>query len=137
MKKRLLVLLTTVVMMLVLVACGSKITTLEDYYMRPAYKAALEQEMENVKTQYADAYSDIAFEVKGNTFSYIYTYAVQIEDVDTAKATLAASFTDETMAPLAESLEQEAGVKGITVEYTFLNNDGSNIYTASYTTAAE
>lgn len=137
MKKKLLVLLTTVVMMLSLVACGSKVTTLEDYYMRPAYKAALDQEIETIKAQYADAYSDITFEVKGNTFSYIYTYAVQIDDVETAKQTLAASFTDETMAPLAASLEEEAGVKGIAVEYIFLNNDGSNIHTASYTTAAE
>lgn len=135
--KKLLVLLTTLVMTLSLVACGSKITTLEEYYTRPAYKAALDQEIDAVKTQYADAYSDIRYEVKGNTFSYIYTYAVQIEDVETAKATLEASFTDETMAPLAASLEEEAGVKGITVEYTFLNNDGSNLYTASYTTVAE
>lgn len=135
MKKRLLVLLTAIVMVMSLVACGSKIETLEDYYMRPAYKTALEQELASVQSQYADVYSDISFDVKGNTFSYTYTYAVQIDDVETAKATLEASLPDETMASVVAGLEEESGVTGATVEYTYLNNDGSHIYTKSYSSA--
>ncbi len=134
MKKRLLVLFTAIVMVFCLTACGSKPSTLEEYYTRPAYKTALDQQIEAVATQMADAYSDISYSVKENTFTYNYTFATQIPDVESAKQALKEAMPEEQLATLAESIEKESGVTGIVLEYSYYNADGTLIDTITYST---
>ncbi len=132
MKKRLLVLATAIMMVFCLTACG-KPSTLEEFYTRPAYKTALDQQIATVQSQMADAYSDISYSVEGNTFSYSYTFATQIPDVEAAKQALREALTDAQLADLAKTIQNESGVTDITLEYFYYNADGTLIDTISYT----
>ncbi len=131
MKKRLLTLLVAMIMVLSLAACG-KPATVEEYYSQPVLKEALDSQMEELKASYNGVYSDLGYDLDGNTFIYYYQYAVQIEDVDSAKQQLAASLTDEMMAGIVSDVSAECGVADVTLKYTFYNADGSVLYEDSY-----
>ena len=83
MKKRLLALVAAMVMVIGLVACSAP-ATVEEYYTQPAVKSALDSQIESMKGSYAGVYSDLGYEVSGNTFTYWFQFADQIEEVDAA-----------------------------------------------------
>ncbi len=134
MKKRLLALVAVMVMALCLVACG-KASTVEEYYTQPAIKSALDSQIDSMKGSYAGVYSDLGYEVSGNTFTYWFQFADQIKEVDAAADQLEASLTDDMLAGIVSDVESECGVKGITCEYIYYNADGSVIFQDSYTSA--
>ena len=133
MKKRLVILFAAMAMVLSLVACG-KPATVEEYYTQPAVKSALDSQIESMKGSYAGVYSDLGYEVSGNTFTYWFQFATQIEDVETAATQLEAAMTDEMMSGIVADVETECGVTGITCEYIYYNADGTVIYQDSYST---
>lgn len=134
MKKRLLALIATMVMVLSLVACGAP-ATVEEYYTQPAVKSALDAQIEDMKAGYTSVYSDLGYEVSGNTFTYWFQFADQIEDADAAAEQLEGSLTDEMLSGIVSDVESECGVTGITCEYIYYNADGSIIFQDSYTSA--
>ncbi len=134
MKKRILALIATMVLVFALVACGGA-STVEEYYTQPAIQSALDAQIDNMKGSYAGVYSDLGYEVSGNTFTYWFQFADQIEDVDSAANQLKSSLTDDMLAGIVSDVESECGVTGITCEYIYYNADGSVIYQDSYTNA--
>lgn len=134
MKKRLLALVAAMVMVIGLVACSAP-ATVEEYYTQPAIKSALDAQIENMKGSYTGVYSDLGYEVSGNTFTYWFQFADQIEEVEAAADQLEASLTDEMLADIVSDVEGECGVTGITCEYIYYNADGSVLYKDSYTNA--
>ena len=133
MKKRILALVATMVMVFALVACGA--STVEEYYTQPTIQSALDAQIDNMKGSYAGVYSDLGYEVSGNTFTYWFQFADQIEDVDSAANQLKSSLTDDMLAGIVSDVESECGVTGITCEYIYYNADGSVIYQDSYSSA--
>ncbi|MBQ8246936.1 MAG: DUF4854 domain-containing protein [Lachnospiraceae bacterium] len=134
MKKRLLALVAAMVMVLSLVACGAP-ATVEEYYTQPEIKEALDSQIEQMKGSYTGVYSDLGYEVSGNTFTYWFQFADQIEDADAAAEQLEGSLTDEMLSGIVSDVESECGVTGITCEYIYYNADGSVIFQDSYTSA--
>ncbi len=134
MKKRILALVAAMVMVIGLVACGAP-ATVEEYYTQPAVKSALDSQIESMKGSYAGVYSDLGYEVSGNTFTYWFQFADQIEEVDAAADQLEASLTDEMMSGIVSDVESECGVTGITCEYIYYNADGSVLFQDSYSSA--
>lgn len=132
MKKKLLLLFTMVILAFSLTSC-SKPATVEEFYTRPAYAAALDEQMESFKTAYASVYSDIGYSISGNTFTYTYTLATQIDDVAAAKSTLESSLSASDISSAIDDMEDETGLTGITVEYVYYNHDGSEIFRKSFT----
>ncbi len=133
MKKRLVILFAAMAMVLSLVACG-KPATVEEYYTQPIVKQALDAEIDSLKSDSTSVYSDLGYSVEGNTFTYWFQFATQIEDVETAAAQLESAMTDEMMSGIVADVETECGVTGITCEYIYYNADGSVIYQDSYST---
>jgi len=134
MKKRLLVLVVAMIMVLGLFACG-KPATVEEFYTQPVVKEALDAQIDNMKGNFAGVYSDLGYEVSGNTFTYWFQFADQIEEVEAAADQLESSLTDEMLADIVSDVEGECGVTGITCEYIYYNADGSVLYKDSYTNA--
>ncbi len=134
MKKRLLALVAAMVMVLSLVACGAP-ATVEEYYTQPAVKSALDAQIDEMKTGYTSVYSDLGYKVSGNTFTYWFQFADQIEDADAAAEQLEANLTDDMLSSIVSDVESECGVTGITCEYIYYNADGSIIFQDSYTSA--
>lgn len=134
MKKRILALIAVMVMVLSLVACGSA-ATVEEYYTQPLIKSALDSQIEDMKGEYTGIYSDLGYTVEGNTFTYWFKFATQIDDVDGAAAQLKANLSDDMMSQLVSDVESECGVTGITCGYIYYNADGSILYQDSYSSA--
>lgn len=106
--------------------------TLEEYYSQPQIKADLDEQMTSLKETYSDVYSDLGYELDGNTFTYYYKYASQISDANSAAEQLEASFTDEYMQGIIDSVAEECGIEDITLKYIFYNADGSVIFEDTY-----
>ena len=133
MKKKLLTLLTLGILAIGVCGCAAKPSTVEEYYTRPAYQAALDEQIADFEESYSSTYSDIGYELSGTTFTYTYTFAQQLEDVDSAKSQLDASLTDSSVADALSSLAEETGVTDtITIEYVYYNADGSEIFRKSF-----
>lgn len=134
MKKRLIVLVAAMAMLLSLVACGAP-ATVEEYYTQPVVKESLDSQIEEMKGQYTSVYSDLGYTVEGNTFTYWFKFAEQIEDAETAASQLESSITEEMLSGIVADVESECGVTGITCEYIYYNADGTVIFEDSYTSA--
>lgn len=106
--------------------------TLEEYYSQPQIKADLDEQMTSLKETYNDVYSDLGYELDGNTFTYYYKYASQISNANSAAEQLEASFTDEYMQGIIDSVAEECGIEDITLKYVFYNADGSVIFEDTY-----
>ena len=74
--------------------------------------------------------------VEGNALVYTYTYA-QVSDsslVDAVSQQLDATITDNaaTFTGLADTLEEESGISGITVKVIYLNGDGTELLNKTF-----
>lgn len=136
MKKKLLVLATTLLLAVNVVAC-SKPSTLEEYYAKPIVKEAFEEELNSLKETYSSTYSDIAYSITENKFTYTYTLAEQLEDAAAAAESLETSLNAESLDAQIADIEKETGITGVSVEYVYLNADGSEIFRKTYTKDAE
>ena len=134
MKKKLLALVAAMIMVIGLVACGAP-ATVEEYYTQPLIKESLDSQINAMKGDYAGIYSDLGYTVEGNTFTYWFKFAEQVEDVDAAASQLDAALTDDVFAGIVKDIETECGVTGLTGGYIYYNADGSVIFEDSYSTA--
>lgn len=135
MKKRLLILLAAMTMVLSLVACGPK--TLEEFYSDPEIITKMNAEMETLKMQTSDVFSDIGYEFDENHLTYWYKFASEVdpEMADGLKSDLDASLPQETLADMAADFETEIGISGVSISYIYYNVDGSVFHEISYGSA--
>lgn len=132
MKRRLLALGATMIMVLGITACFAP-DSVEEYYTQPAVQESVNAQIETMKSDYIGLYSDLGYTVEGNTFTYWFKFAEQIEDVDSAAEQLKSSASQEMLSDIVANVEKECGISGITGAYVYYNADGSIIYEDSYT----
>lgn len=119
-------LLIVMIMSLGLAGCGGP-NTLEEWI----HSDSSGQEMlDNISTE------ELEVTVEDNTIVYTYTYATPIDSsyidllakqLEDLIANSASTFTD-----LADILEEESGIDGISVDVVYLNSDGSLIYSTTF-----
>lgn len=110
---------------------GTEEATLEDFYSDEAIKAVMEQELEYVMTNSNGVFSDIWYEVEGNTMTYCYQYA-EPQDAEATAANIEAGITQEGVDALAANERQLTGVEHFTIVYVYYNSDGSLIYESEF-----
>lgn len=109
--------------------------TLSDYFAEPGVKEQMDSEMDAAKTAYASTYSDISYEIDGNTIVYIYVFKDAIpEDTiegiqESLDAELSKSVEDQNLIGM---IEQQSGVKGVSVRYIYRNPDGTDVFNGTY-----
>ena len=118
MKRRLLIIAAIAMLALGLTACG-KPATVEEFYSRELYKAAMEEQITQLEETYADTYSDIGYSLSGNTFTYTYTYKMQIDDTAGLKKNLESALTQDAVDDSITALEEETGITGVSVQYIY------------------
>ncbi len=131
MKRRLLIIAAIAMLALGLTACG-KPATVEEFYSRELYKAAMEEQITQLEETYADTYSDIGYSLSGNTFTYTYTYKMQIDDAAGLKKNLESALTQDAVDDSITALEEETGITGVSVQYIYYNADGTEIYNQTF-----
>lgn len=131
MKRRLLIIAAIAMLALGLTACG-KPATVEEFYSRELYKAAMEEQITQLEETYADTYSDIGYSLSGNTFTYTYTYKMQIDDTAGLKKNLESALTQDAVDDSITALEEETGITGVSVQYIYYNADGTEIYNQTF-----
>ena len=131
MKRRLLIIAAIAMLALGLTACG-KPATVEEFYSRELYKAAMEEQITQLEETYADTYSDIGYSLSGNTFTYTYTYKMQIDDTAGLKKNLESALTQDAVDDSSTALEEETGITGVSVQYIYYNADGTEIYNQTF-----
>lgn len=113
-------------------SCSSEPSTLEEYV---AQDSDLQEQLDSL----ASSQEGMTVEIKENQIIYTYTYPDQIaEDIlDDVKAQFESAMESmgSTFESIASSCEEETGITGITVKVSYLNNDGSEIYTQEYSAA--
>ena len=74
--------------------------------------------------------------VEGNTLVYTYTYAQVIDSslVDAVSQQLDQTITNSasTFTNVADTLEEESGIDGITVQVIYLNGDGTELLNKTF-----
>lgn len=124
MKKRILSLIVCIMIVASFVACGGPVT-LETYYGNALAKKLLDASMEQQLEEAGDAYTDITYEVAGNTLTYKFYLAEAMEGGDELKAMLEESLTS-ALDQTAPQIQAESKVSDtITLGYIFYNPDGS------------
>ncbi len=118
--------------MLVFSGCGGEPETLEDYVNS---NEEVQEQIDSLTSASAGG-SGMTVEINGNTVEYIYQYS-QTFDEATAEQMKAQfeSYMDSvssTFTGIGDTLEEESGISGITVKVSYLNGDGSEIYSAEY-----
>ena len=109
--------------------------TLTDYFAEPGVKEGMDSSMNSAKTTYASTYSDISYEIDGNTLVYIYVFKDPVpEDTiegirESLDAELSKSIKEQNVIGM---MEQQSGVKGISVRYIYRNPDGTDVFSGTY-----
>ncbi len=127
--KKLLATVAVCAMALTFAGCG-KYATVDEYVNSDAVQAELATVMEQMEGSgmQMDVYGD------GNKLVYAYTYDVEI-DAEQAAPLLEEALAAEadTFEDVAASLKSAVDVENPTVVVTYLNPDGSVIYSAEFT----
>lgn len=106
--------------------CGGP-STLEEYISNDTEAA---QQIKNMNT------NELAVTVEGNTLVYTYTYPQVIDAslVDAVKTQLESTIdsSSSTFTGLADQLEEQSGIDGISVKVVYLNGDGTELMNKTY-----
>lgn len=108
--------------------------TLSDYFAEPGVKEQMDADVETAKTTYASKYTDISYEINGNTITYIYVYKDPIPEEfhEQMDSYIVAEIKNQKVIGAIEQLEQQSGVKGVSVQYIYRNPDGTDIFNETY-----
>ncbi len=108
--------------------------TLTDYFAEPGVKEGMDSSVAYAKSSLSE-YSDVSYEIDGNTLVYIYVFKNPVpkdtiegiqEDLD---AELSKSVKDQNLIGM---LEQQSGVKGVSVQFIYRNPDGTDVFNGTY-----
>lgn len=124
MKKRTnLVVAVLLVLAMCFAGCGK--VTLESFYNMSKNKAELNKQIETMKEEYSDFYSDFTIEVKGNAITYGYYYAEGIEmSAEDLKTMDFKTLADETK----DAIEDEVKIRPESITYNYYLSDGTFVY---------
>ena len=119
-----------IVMLLAMTAlfagCGGP-STLEEWISSDSEAQATLEEMST---------DELDVTVEGNTLVYTYTYAQVIDAslVDAVSQQLDETITNSssTFTNVADTLEEESGIDGITVQVIYLNGDGTELLNKTF-----
>ncbi len=118
---------------MLMTSCGEP-STLEEYL-------AENEELQEQLNSLAESQEDMTVEIKENQILYTYTMPQQIEEdiLEDVKAKFEETMESlgSTFEGIASTCEEETKIKGITVKVTYLNNDGSEIYSQEYEAKSE
>lgn len=107
--------------------------TLEDYFNdNTQITSAMDAQVEHYLETDSDTYSDLGWEVEGNTLTYWYQLKQQVPNPDEAWEVMESNIDDSQLADLVAGIEEETGVEGVTLQYIYYNADGSVIGTITY-----
>ncbi len=124
MKKRVLSLIVCIMIVASFVACGGP-KTLETYYGNELTKKILDASIDQQMEEADGMYSDISYEVTGNTLTYQFYFAEEPVFDEAMKATLESSL-EGALDQTAPGIKAESKITDeITVGYIFYNPDGS------------
>lgn len=107
-------------------------STLEEFYSTPEMQKQFEEEERYLLNLYSSIYSDIEYVVHGNTFSYVYTYLNEV-DIAATKKNLEENFAYLDLDSSFEAIEKQSGITDITLEFVYVNKDGTEVYRTSAT----
>ena len=107
-------------------------STLEELFATPALKEMMDEQIASMKETYSSVYSDISFRVEENTLIYSYQYAVDVPDPSATAASLETGLAD-TAKSLISTYESSYGYKDVSVQYIFLDKNGTEIFNKTYT----
>lgn len=112
-------------------ALGVQAGSVEDYLNMPEVKAQLDAVIDSMSGM------GMTMEVtgEGNRLIYTYQFETQLDDVETVRAGLEEGIMaqEATFKAIAKSLKEEINVENPVVVITYLNADGSEIYTVEIT----
>jgi hypothetical protein len=112
-------------MSVVLTGCGA--STLEEFVNSDA---EAKQSLEALNTE------ELTVEVKENTIIYTYTYEQTFDPsvVSALSGTIESTLDDSSASfiSMADTLEKESGIEEVSVKVTYLNGDGSEIFSKEY-----
>ncbi len=107
--------------------------TLSDYFAEPGIKEQMDSSMEAALSAYGSTYSDVSYEIDGNTIVYIYVFkdpmSVDEATQETLDAELSKTVKDQNLIGI---MEQQSGVKGISIQYIYRNPDGTEVFNGTY-----
>ena len=118
-----------VAMIIMLSGCGSQPSTLEEYISN-------DEEAMTTLESVSSSTEGLEVAVEDNTIIYTYTYdntldSSMIESVsEQLEKTIDSS--ESTFRSMADSLEEESGIDGITIRVIYLNNDGTELVNKEY-----
>ena len=128
------VLLISLMMAVTLVfsGCGGEPETLEDYVNS---KEEVQEQIDSLSSTSAGG-GGMTVEINGNTVEYVYQYSQTFDDA--AIAQMVPQFESymasagSTFSSIADSLEEQSGISGVIVKVSYLNGDGSEIFSQEY-----
>ena len=118
-----------VAMIIMLSGCGSQPSTLEEYISN-------DEEAMTTLESVSSSTEGLEVDVEDNIIIYTYTYdntldSSMIESVsEQLEKTIDSS--ESTFRSMADSLEEESGIDGITIRVIYLNNDGTELVNKEY-----
>lgn len=138
MKKRLFAVVACVMLVLSLVGCGMKKMTFQEIYeSSDAIRNSFDQELNQMKIQNAQDYSDIQIKFNGNEITYIFTFrdAISTDYQSTFSSLVSKQFENlckNQITSLRSSYNYLAD-DAITMIMKFNNPNGEEYYTYTYT----
>lgn len=138
MKKRLFAVVACVMLVLSLVGCGMKKMTFQEIYeSSDAIRNSFDQELNQMKIQNAQDYSDIQIKFNGNEITYIFTFrdAISTDYQSTFSSLVSKQFESlckNQITSLRSSYNYLAD-DAITMIMKFNNPNGEEYYTYTYT----
>lgn len=118
-----------IVMIIMLSGCGSQPSTLEEYISN-------DEEAMTTLESVSSSTEGLEVDVEDNTIIYTYTYdntldSSMIESVS-QQLEKAIDSSESTFRSMADTLEEESGIDGITIRVIYLNNDGTELVNKEY-----
>lgn len=118
-----------VAMIIMLSGCGSQPSTLEEYISN-------DEEAMTTLESVSSSTEGLEVDVEDNTIIYTYTYDNTLDSsmIESVSQQLEKTIdsSESTFRSMADTLEEESGIDGITIRVIYLNNDGTELVNKEY-----
>lgn len=106
--------------------------TLEEFFKENDLYSVYDEQIEQTKAQVSEMYSDVAWSVEGNTLTYEYTYAQEVEITDEIKQEITTTL-ENTVYGLLDGMAKECNIEDIAMRFVYNNVDGTKLYDETFT----
>lgn len=118
-----------VAMIIMLSGCASQPATLEEYISN-------DEEARTTLESVSSSTEGLEVDVEDNTIIYTYTYDNTLDSsmIESVSQQLEKTIdsSESTFRSMADTLEEESGIDGITIRVIYLNNDGTELVNKEY-----